>query len=242
MATEAHRVRPHVNFVYGVERGLYWRLSAEDNLRYFVDLYQLPVKKGRRLASELLELVGLTGREKERVEGFSKGVKQRLHLAKALINHPRILFLDEPSIGLDPVAAREFRALVQSIRSESESTILLTSHYMWEMESLMDRVAVLLNGTIQYLDTAKQLKMTSVGSHVIEITLNDNEDQILVRLSSFGRVVTSTETGRKILQVHTSVPDDVTTTLPTHQFTGVAHTVVRESQLEDAYVVMVEGT
>lgn len=242
VASQPRDVRRKINFVYGGERGLYWRLSAEDNLRYFADLYRVPVTEGRKRTQELLELVGLENRRHERVEGFSKGMKQRLHLAKSLINRPSVLFLDEPSIGLDPVAARQLRVLVERIRSEHGTTILLTSHYMWEMETLSDRIAVLIDGAIRHLDTPEKLRTTAAGSHVVELVLSDDADEAVVRdtVKRYGPVVTATAAGRRLLQVHTSAPEEFVTCLANGRLRGIAHHSVRDSQLEDAYLLMVE--
>lgn len=244
VASQPREVRRRINFVFGGERGLYWRLSAEDNLRYFADLYHVPVGEGRRRAQELLELVGLEDRRRERVEGFSRGMKQRLHLAKSLINRPRILFLDEPSVGLDPVAARQLRVLVERIRSEKGATVLLTSHYMWEMEALSDRIAVLIDGTIRHLDSPQALRTATAGSHVVEVVLSDNADEQTVRAEAgrYGLVVMSgTAVGRRLLQVHTSRPAEFVACLTNGGVTGIAQHSVRDSQLEDAYLLMVEG-
>ncbi|GAA2216519.1 daunorubicin resistance protein DrrA family ABC transporter ATP-binding protein [Nonomuraea monospora] len=243
VSSQARDVRRGINFLLGGERGLYWRLSAEDNLRYFADLYRLPPKEGRRRARELLELVGLDDRREQRVEGFSKGMKQRLHLAKALINEPQVLFLDEPTIGLDPVAARQFRALVQEVRATQGSTIMLTSHYMWEMEALSDRIAVLIDGTIRHLDTPTGLRTAAVGSHVVDLVLGDHADDAAIRKATerFGSVLAADAGGRRTLQVHTSRPDDVIAALAATGFAGVAGHGTRESQLEDAYLLMVGG-
>ena len=93
-------VRRRIGFVFGGERGLYWRLSGLDNLRYFADLYRIPPDVSRRRIAELIERLGLSGRERDKDEIYSRGMKQRLHLARGLLNDPEVLFLDEPTIGL----------------------------------------------------------------------------------------------------------------------------------------------
>lgn len=98
VAHQEKMVRERINVVFGGEQGLYTRLSGADNLKYFADLYRVPPRVARQRIAHLLDLVELTGREQERVEGYSKGMKQRLHIAKSLINDPDILFLDEPAI------------------------------------------------------------------------------------------------------------------------------------------------
>src|SRR4029077_15049152 len=113
-----------IGYVFGGDRGLYDRLSALDNLRYFADVYRVPAREKRRRIDELFELVGLRGRERDRVETFSRGMRQRLHIARGLLPAPPVIFLDEPTIGLDPVGARELRDTVSALR-DAGKTILL---------------------------------------------------------------------------------------------------------------------
>src|SRR5256712_6641640 len=120
---DAKEVRRKIGFVFGGERGLYYRLSGRDNLRYFAELYAVPPREIPSRVEELLDLVDLRDRGDERVEGYSRGMKQRLHLARTLLHRPRVLFLDEPTIGLDPIGARELRKIVSQLH-ESGATII----------------------------------------------------------------------------------------------------------------------
>src|SRR5439155_18493515 len=126
---DAHEVRRRIGYVFGGERGVYERLSGYDNLRYFAELYGVPARDQKRRIEELLDLVGLKDREHERAEGYSRGMKQRLHVARGLLHDPEVLFLDEPTIGLDPVGAREMRSTIASLTAAGK-TVLLTTHYM----------------------------------------------------------------------------------------------------------------
>jgi ABC-2 type transport system ATP-binding protein len=153
---EAKAVRPHIGIVFGGERGLYWRLTARQNLEYWAALYKLPSNVVRSRVREVLDRVGLADRANEPVETFSRGMKQRVHLARGLIADPSILLLDEPTTGMDPVASRQFRALVQELRGEGR-TILLTTHDMAEAEVLCDRVALIDHGTLQAIETPRSL-------------------------------------------------------------------------------------
>ena len=112
VVTQAREVRKRIGYVFGGDRGLYERLSALDNLRYFAELYGVSGRAQRRRIDEVLELVGLKGRERERVEGYSRGMRQRLHIARGILHDPEVVFLDEPTIGVDPVGARELRATI----------------------------------------------------------------------------------------------------------------------------------
>ncbi|MGL5676921.1 MAG: ABC transporter ATP-binding protein [Cellulosilyticaceae bacterium] len=150
-------IRKRINFIFGGERGLYWRLSAYENLRYFGDLYKIPTKVLKERIETLLELVGLKGREHEKVEGYSKGMKQRLQIARGLINDPEVLFLDEPTLGLDPVGAKELRQLILKLKEEGK-TILLTTHYMYEAEEVCDRVGIINKGQMLDIGTTQLLK------------------------------------------------------------------------------------
>ncbi|MEP6650987.1 MAG: ABC transporter ATP-binding protein, partial [Lapillicoccus sp.] len=118
---EPREVRRNVGYVFGGDRGLYDRLNARDNLRYFSELYGLRPSEQRRRIDELLDLVGLTGRQEERVEGYSRGMRQRLHIARGLLHDPAVLFLDEPTIGIDPVGARELRTLIGDLKAAGKT-------------------------------------------------------------------------------------------------------------------------
>src|SRR5205085_2096900 len=141
--------------------------SGLDNLRYFADLYRVPPAVSRRRIPELLERLGLAGRERDRVEQYSRGMKQRLHLARGLLNDPEVLFLDEPTIGLDPIGARELRQLVREL-ADSGKTIFLTTHYMLEADSICDRIAVIDKGTIVAQGSPSSLKSAVDDVGVVE--------------------------------------------------------------------------
>ena len=145
VSTEEKEIRKKINFVFGGERSLYWRLSARDNLAYFADIYRIPKKEQNNLIEHSLVSVGLLDVQNQRVETFSKGMKQRLQIARSLLNKPKIIFLDEPSIGLDPVGARDLRILIRKLAQQG-TTVLLTTHYMPEAEELCDRIAVINKG------------------------------------------------------------------------------------------------
>ena len=153
---ETSAVRPLIGIVLGGDRGLYWRLTGRENLEYWAALYNVPASTAKRRVSDLLDMVGLSDRADYLVEGYSRGMKQRLHLARGLVASPRVLFLDEPTAGMDPVASRQFRRLVEGQRSEGR-TVLLTTHDMAEAEAVCDRVTLIDRGKVLAVETPRSL-------------------------------------------------------------------------------------
>jgi len=147
VVAETAAVRPLIGIVLGGERGLYNRLTARQNLRYWAALYRLSPADGDARAEALLDRMGLADRADDRVQSYSRGMRQRLHLARGLINDPPVLFLDEPSTGMDPVAAHGFRTIVRELASEGR-TIFLTTHDMAEAEAVCDRVTLIDRGRV----------------------------------------------------------------------------------------------
>jgi ABC-2 type transport system ATP-binding protein len=167
---QSEKVRQRIGVVLGGERGLYWRLTAKENLWFFSQLYNMPRSEAINAINNLLEKVGLSDCVNQRVETFSKGMKQRLHLARGLLNDPDVLLLDEPTIGLDPVAAKEIRKLILTISKKEGKSILLTTHNMHEASDLSDRVAIIEQGEIIVMDKPEILRQNmSKGVLNIEI-------------------------------------------------------------------------
>jgi ABC-2 type transport system ATP-binding protein len=241
---DANEVRKHIGFIFGGERGLYWRLSSIDNLRYFASLYGVEPEVSKMRIPFLLEMVGLEGRGNERVEGYSRGMKQRLHVARTLLHDPEILFLDEPTIGLDPVGARDFRQVIRNLQAEKK-TILLTTHYMFEADSLCQRVAVIDKGVIVALNSPSELKKHVADLSVIEIETFGTSKEIIERVRTLAFVdalQVQEQNQRQMLLIQTArgaeaVPDVINSL----NGTRVGRVIVREPTLEDAYVRLVGG-
>jgi len=244
VVAQADEVRKRIGFIFGGERGLYWRLSGIDNLRYFASLYSMDYDVTRKRIPYLLEMVGLNGRGEEKVQGYSRGMKQRLHVARTLLHNPDVLFLDEPTLGLDPVGAREFRQVILTLQSEKK-TILLTTHYMFEADALCNRIAVINHGHIIALDTPSGLKTHVRDLNVVEVETFGAPDSALerVRALPFADSLSIEEHGQKqILLIQTSrgaeaVPD----VMSALDGLKVGRVIVREPTLEDAYVRLVGG-
>jgi ABC-2 type transport system ATP-binding protein len=147
VVTDTAAVRRTIGIVFGGERGLYNRLTARQNLLYWSSLFRMRTRVAKPRVEQLLERMGLADRADERVETYSRGMKQRLHLARGLINDPKVVILDEPTVGMDPVAAHDFRALVGELRADGR-TVLLTTHDMAEAEAVCERVSLIDNGRL----------------------------------------------------------------------------------------------
>lgn len=241
---QADNVRRRIGFIFGGERGLYWRLSGIDNLRYFSSLYHVDPDVSRQRIPYLLDLVGLNNRGQEKVQGYSRGMKQRLHVARTLLHDPEVLFLDEPTIGLDPVGAREFRTVIRNLQSE-QKTILLTTHYMFEADTLCQRVGVIDHGRIIALDTPEALKRHVQDLYVIELEMYGVPSEIIdrVRMQPFvDSVAVENRDQRQILQVQSlQGAEAVPALLAVLNDVRVGTVHVREPTLEDAYVRLVGG-
>jgi ABC-2 type transport system ATP-binding protein len=243
-AREPGQIRRRVGHVFGGDRGLYDRLSALDNLRYFADLYRVPVREKKARIDYLLELVKLKGRERQRVETYSRGMRQRLHIARGLLHDPEVLFLDEPTIGLDPVGAREVRETVAGLREQGK-TVLLTTHYMYEADELCRRVAVIAGGRIVAEGTPAELKARVLDRTIIEIESFGALGSGLDRLRALPGVISvSTEPREQaeVILVQSSVGSELTHAL-LRELQGITlgKVIAREPTLEDAYVELVQA-
>jgi ABC-2 type transport system ATP-binding protein len=241
---DAREVRKRIGYVFGGERGVYERLSGYDNLRYFAELYGVPPKEQKRRIESLLELVGLKGREHERTEGYSRGMKQRLHVARGLLHDPPVMFLDEPTIGLDPVGARELRATITQL-VDAGKTVLLTTHYMFEADALCDRIAVINEGEIVAHGTPLDLKRGVADGTVVEVEVFGIPEGTLDKVRNLSGVLAVSVEEREqaqLLIVQTRPDVELTNViLGTLDGASVGRISRREPTLEDAYVSLVSS-
>jgi ABC-2 type transport system ATP-binding protein len=197
--TERDAVRRSIGLVFQ-DPTLDIDLTAEQNLRFHGELYGVPKAALGRRMDDLLGLVGLAERRKSLVETFSGGMKRRLEIARGLLHSPRVLFLDEPTIGLDPQSRASVWEYVRALKETEDITVFLTTHYMDEAENC-DRIAIMNQGRIVALDTPEALK-AAVGKDRVQITTADDEAAIAVLRSAFG-----IEAGMHSGEVTFAVPD-----------------------------------
>jgi ABC-2 type transport system ATP-binding protein len=238
------KIRERIGIVLGGERGLYTRVSAVDNLRYFADLYGVPPNVRDKRVEELLKFMGLWERAKDRVETFSKGMKQRLHLARGLINDPEIIFLDEPTVGLDPEIARETRAMIKEL-VEKGKTILLTTHYMFEADELCKRVAVIRNGEIVALDSPIGLKKYVKDASVVEVEgfgISEKEVERFKEIPDVLSVSADLAENKQVLKIQTTKGSEIIGEVQEILRNSRIYDIkIKEPTLEDAYLRLVTG-
>ena len=241
---DAVKLRPRINLVSGGERGLYFRLTGRQNLDFFSDMYRVPRERKKAKVQELLDQVGLSDAADIRVENYSRGMKQRLHLARGLVNDPEMLFLDEPTLGLDPEIARETRALIREL-SRKGMTIMLTTHYMFEADELCDRLAIISDGRIKALGSPFSMKESVRNDTVIEVEARDigeEQRQGLAGLPGVSAVsmefLEGRQLARMVVEEAGSLIPQVAALLEGRKVISIR---VDQPTLEDAYIKMVNG-
>jgi len=236
-------VRRRIGLILGGERGLYYRITARQNLRYFADLYGVPLAIREKRIDEVLSMVGLSDRADERVEDYSRGMKQRLHIAKGIVHDPELIFMDEPTLGLDPEAAIDARGMIKEFIGAGK-TVLLTTHYMYEADELCGRIAVISRGKVVALDTPRGLKGLIKDTSVIEVEafgVTEKELDTLRKLEGVKTVSATMSEDKQVVRVQVIEPGEVLT-----KVAGIFHgskvigVKVKEPTLEDAYLWLVK--
>ncbi|WP_410595587.1 ATP-binding cassette domain-containing protein [Amycolatopsis sp. lyj-23] len=228
----SHEVRRLTGVVMGGERGLYTRLTARQNLEFWGAVQKVPRKVLRARTDQLLHRLGLESKADARVETYSRGMKQRLHLARGLIGDARVLFLDEPTMGMDPVAAREFRTLISELRAERR-TILLATHDMAEAESLCDRVSFVRDGVI--VATRSPLAVAELVSAGHGLELGGAGEALLTELTGLPGVM-SVVPAENSIRVLVRSQEDFAGLLRFAADRGITSLRTLRPTLEDVYV------
>jgi ABC-2 type transport system ATP-binding protein len=239
-------VRRQLGVLFGGDKGLYNQLNAIENMRYFGRLYGMDDDAIRCRTALLLDQVQLADRAGERVESYSRGMKQRLHIAKTLIHDPRIVILDEPTIGLDPGAAIGVRELIAEL--VPEHTVLLTTHDMHEADLLCREIAIIDQGRIVAEGTPTALKAATEIDRRVAITLADGANvrhgELEHQLARLENVIAAThrfsDTGQAVIEVscvETTGTLDAALALLRERGAGIAEIDIREPSLEDVFLL-----
>ncbi len=183
---------------------MYNRLTARENLWFFGNLFGMPRKELNARIAELLALVQLSKWEKAQVGTFSTGMKQKMNIIRALLNMPQVLFLDEPTLGLDPQSTVEIREFVRKLNREHNTTILITTHMMGEADLLCDRIGIIDHGKIVALDTSSNLKNSISGANTTVLTLEISNltPDLLATVRALPCVETVAQQNSSHLKVH----------------------------------------
>jgi len=188
-------------------------LTVDENLNIYAKLYDVPAKERKRSIDELLELVDLTKWRDAQTKTLSGGMRRRLEIARGLVHHPKIFFLDEPTTGLDPVSRVAVWEMLGNIKSKRQLTILITTHYMDEADRLCDRIAIVDHGKLVALDTPMALKASVPGSNVIEAQFEKPPDDWEQRLHTLDDVTSIQHEGAGMYRILTGNGSRTTTEL-----------------------------
>ena len=183
---------------------MYNRLTARENLWFFGSLFNMPKDVLEKRIDELLELVQLSKWKNSQVGTFSTGMRQRMNVIRALLNLPQMLFLDEPTLGLDPQSTVEIREFIKKINRENSTTILITTHMMSEADLLCDRIGIMDHGKIVALDTSTNLKKLISGANttILKLEIANLTPELITMIHSLKCVETVSQDNSTHVKVH----------------------------------------
>jgi ABC-2 type transport system ATP-binding protein len=214
-------------------------LTVDENLNIYAKLYDVPAKERRRSIDELLGLVDLTKWRDAQTKTLSGGMRRRLEIARGLVHHPKIFFLDEPTTGLDPVSRVAVWEMLGNIKAQRQLTILITTHYMDEADRLCDRIAIVDHGKLVALDAPMALKASVPGSNVIEAQFENPPADWEQRLHTLDEVTSVQHEGAGMYRVLTGNGSRTTTELVEMSVAagvGVKSLSVQNTTLDDVFV------
>ncbi len=243
--TQPQQVRPRINMVSGGESSGYGLLTVRENLWMFGQFYGLDNKTTYQRIDQLLAVVGLSDRANTKTSDLSTGLRQKMNIVRGFITDPQVIFLDEPTLGLDVGAAREVRQFVrQWVTDDARRTMLLTTHYMAEADELCDRVAIINAGRVLACDTPANLKRRLQRETIFQLDVSPLRNGALPAfdtLPGVRKVVHTAHDGRSELQLILEADDalsGVISTLTSHNAT-LLNLQKREPTLEDVFVDLV---
>ncbi|HWP96519.1 MAG TPA: ABC transporter ATP-binding protein [Syntrophomonadaceae bacterium] len=236
------KVRSHIGYV-AENPAFYTRMTTQETLRYVCRLLDVPVNDQNRRIDYVLGLVGLTDKKSALVGGYSRGMRHRLGLAQALLSEPQVLFLDEPTLGLDPLGAKNMRELILRLRQEKEVTVLMSSHVLPEVEAICDMVGIFDHGRIVAMDTIDHLRSTASDSLNIELVMAESNEEVLQALRSIPGVIRAEALGVR-LDITASKNEDLRPRIMQEALANNAKVLsfgLKESSLEDILLHLVKS-
>jgi len=243
---EPYKVRATIGVMLMGERSLYWKLTGRENLEYFAALYHIPKNEIKRRVNEIIDFVGIQDFADRLVETYSSGQKMLLAFAKALINDAPILFLDEPTIAMDPNRAMEVRELIRKLNEKYKKTIFLTTHLMNEADTLCHRVAIIDKGRIVAMDTPQNLRVNIPHKGAIEIEIQGRNIQNIINeirnINGIEKIAYSamntdqTVSVRILCDSPRNVLPDVMNVLISHKEISIRYINPTEPTLEDVFI------
>lgn len=229
-------IRKKINLITGGERGLYWRLTAKENLEYFAELYGIHGEKKKKIVNKLIKFVGLFGREDEKVEKYSKGMKQKLQIARGLINDPQIIFLDEPTLGLDVFSAKNLRKMIKDLSREGK-TIIYTTHYMKEAEEVCDRVLFINNGEILDIGNVEEIKKRNLKKKKVIISWKKKDESLNLNMY---KIDILSNNDKKIEFLFTEDKFSIESFIKELRFENIENFEITNFSLEELYINIME--
>ena len=214
-------------------------LTVAENMNIYAKLYDVPAKERKKSIDELLEVVDLTKWRNAQTKTLSGGMRRRLEIARGLVHHPQIFFLDEPTTGLDPVSRVAVWEMLGNIKEHRQLTILITTHYMDEADRLCDRIAIVDHGKLVALDEPLALKASVPGSTVIEVQFENPPADLEQKLHKLDDVTSVQHEGAGMFRVLTSDGSRTTTELvemAVHNGVRVKTLTVQNTTLDDVFV------
>lgn len=239
---EPQAVRRIIGVVSGDERSFYWRLTGRQNLQFFAALYHVSQAAADRRIAELLETLGVVSYADRRFDSYSTGIRQKFAIARGMLTEPQVLFLDEPTRALDPIAADEVRRyVVDHIIGELGYTVMLATHTLTEAEAICDRVAIIRAGRIIEIGTVDQLRERTAAADVLELVVAGGSDRlrdVLVAVPGVEDVTATDGGGRAHLSIRLDPSNGaMSRVLRTALDTGVTveSCTTRKPTLDDIY-------
>ncbi|MTK64440.1 MAG: ATP-binding cassette domain-containing protein [Methanobacterium sp.] len=241
LVKDAAKVRENIGLV-AEKMIMYDALTAAENLRFFGKLYRIPKDELERRIDELLEMVNMQEWKDTQINKFSTGMKQRINVIRALLPEPKIIFMDEPTLGLDPQTTFSIREIIRDINKKGV-TVILTTHAMVEAEALSDRVAIIDHGKIAALDTPENLKnmISDVNTTIFSVKITNLSSQLIESIRNLENVTALSQQDDHILKISATGENALNNIIDSIRAKGgniFSITNSNESTLEDVFLAL----